>query len=294
MINTPSLLTMATYVGLMLAVVSLWLGRRVWIAALAVAVVLGYVSKVLYGPAIVWIAAFAAFCVFYERAKLVGQRSLRAAAVLLATSGIIVLGVLLAMHALPGFHNFLVLDYVLLSRGAEPYTLYLNFDKTLVGICLVGLCYRTLLSGVSESRQAVRRALPVAAANVVMVGVGALALGYLTWQPKWTSLFMIWAPVNLFFVCLSEEAFFRGFIQRELGSALEGTRFAAPIAIIVSAVSFGLAHFAGGWSYVALATAAGLGYAIVYHRTQSIEMSMLAHFALNSAHFLLFTYPRAL
>jgi uncharacterized protein len=44
-------------------------------------------------------------------------------------------------------------------------------------------------------------------------------------------------------------------------------------------------------SYVVLATAAGLGYSIVYQRTRSIEMSMLAHFALNTVHFLLFTYP---
>jgi hypothetical protein len=121
-----------------------------------------------------------------------------------------------------------------------------------------------------------------------------MALGYLTWQPKWTSLFWIWAPVNLFFTCLSEEALFRGFIQRELASALHGTRYGNWVAIAVSALLFGLAHFAGGASYVALAAAAGVGYAIVYQRTQSIEMAMLAHFALNATHFLLFTYPRAL
>jgi hypothetical protein len=46
-------------------------------------------------------------------------------------------------------------------------------------------------------------------------------------------------------------------------------------------------------SYVLLAAVAGLGYALVYHRTRSIEMSMLTHFTLNAMHFLLFTYPRA-
>ena len=139
-----------------------------------------------------------------------------------------------------------------------------------------------------------RRGVPVAAANLAVVALGALALGYLNWQPKWTPLFWIWAPVNLFFTCLSEEAFFRGFIQRELTSALHGVRFGSWLAIVVSALLFGLAHFAGGVSYMVLAGAAGLGYAIVYHRSQSIEMSMLAHFGLNAAHFLLFTYPRAL
>jgi membrane protease YdiL (CAAX protease family) len=43
-----------------------------------------------------------------------------------------------------------------------------------------------------------------------------------------------------------------------------------------------------------LATVAGFGYGIVYHRARSVEMSMLAHFALNATHFLLFTYPQAL
>jgi membrane protease YdiL (CAAX protease family) len=70
-------------------------------------------------------------------------------------------------------------------------------------------------------------------------------------------------------------------------------RYGSGVAVAASAVLFGLAHFAGGASYIVLATAAGLGYAIVYQRTQSIEMSMLAHFALNTTHFLLFTYPRA-
>jgi membrane protease YdiL (CAAX protease family) len=65
------------------------------------------------------------------------------------------------------------------------------------------------------------------------------------------------------------------------------------LAISAGAVLFGLAHFAGGATYVTLATAAGAGYGIVYHRTRSIEMSMLVHFGLNATHFLLFAYPRA-
>ncbi len=298
MINTPSLLTSAAYIALLLAVVALWFGRRLWVAALVVAVVLGYVANVLHGPAVVWIAAFAALCLTYERAKRIGSRSRRALGQSFAAIGIIVLGVLLAMHVLPGFHNFQVLDEVVLSSGAEPYTLYLNFDKTVVGICLLGLCYRGLLTRRSQWRQAVRPAAPVALASILVVGLGAVSLGYLTWQPKWTSLFAIWAPVNLLFVCLSEEAFFRGFIQRELAAALQGSAlgstFGSALAVVVSAILFGLAHFAGGVSYMVLATAAGLGYALVYQRSASVEMSMLAHFALNTVHFLLFTYPRAI
>jgi membrane protease YdiL (CAAX protease family) len=270
----------------------LWFGRGAWIAALAVAVVLGYLAHVLSGPAVLWIIAFSALCVGYDRAKARAPGWPRVTLVTLAVLGILLVGLLLGMHALPGFHNYLALDKVVLSPGAEPYTLYLNFDKTLVGICILGLCYRGLLSNASEWGQAVQRGAPAMVLNVLIVAAGAMAIGYLTWQPKWTSIFWIWAPVNLFFTCLSEEAFFRGFIQRELTLALRDSRFGSAVAIGVSAALFGLAHFAGGVSYVVLAMAAGVGYAIIFHITRSIEMSMLAHFALNTTHFLLFTYPR--
>jgi membrane protease YdiL (CAAX protease family) len=58
-------------------------------------------------------------------------------------------------------------------------------------------------------------------------------------------------------------------------------------------VLFGLAHIAGGWRYVALATVAGAGYGTVFYRSRRIEASILAHFTLNAVHFLLFTYPAA-
>jgi membrane protease YdiL (CAAX protease family) len=294
MVNTPPLLIAAVYLSLLFAVIGLWISRWAWIGALTIAVILGYVSGVLYGPAVLWVVALAGLCLGFERAKGISSRASRIALVSLSAAGLLALGVLLAMHVLPGFHNFLVLDHVVFSEGAEPFTLYLNFDKTLVGICILGLCNRSLLARASKWAQALRRAAPIVPVHVALVAAVACAIGYLTWQPKWTPLFWIWAPVNLFFVCLAEEAVFRGFIQRELTLALRGVRAGSAIAIAVGAVLFGLAHFAGGMSYVALATAAGLGYGIVYHRAQSIEMAMLSHFALNTVHFLLFTYPRHL
>ena len=294
MINAPPLLIGATYVALLVAIFGLWFGRRVWITALALAVILGYVAHVLVGVAGVWIVAFAALCAGYGRATTGAPGTARRVYMALSALGILVFGVLLAAHALPGFRNFLILDHVVLSDGAAPFTLYLNFDKTLVGLCILGFCHRALLVRASDWLPALRRTVPIMGINVVVVAVGACTLGYLTWQPKWTPIFWIWAPVNLFFVCLSEEAFFRGFIQRELTSSLQGMRYGSGVAIAVSSLLFGLAHFAGGTHYIVLATAAGLGYGIVYHRAQSIEMPMLAHFTLNAAHFLLFTYPQAL
>jgi uncharacterized protein len=292
MLNAPPLVVAVTYAALLLSVIGLWVGRYFWLGFMAVAVIAGYMSGVLQGLAIVWIAAFAGVCVGYDRARRLPATGLmRRLAIGFSALGVLVLALLLGMHALPGFHNFLVLDKVVLSSGAAPFTLYLNFDKTLVGVFILGLCHQPLLARAKQWAEAARRAAPIVPTHIALVAAGAAAIGYLTWQPKWAPLFLIWAPVNLFFVCLSEEAIFRGFIQRELAAALRGTRAGNVVAILVSAALFGLAHLGGGVSYIVLAAAAGLGYAIVYHRTRSIEMSMLAHFALNAVHFLLFTYP---
>jgi membrane protease YdiL (CAAX protease family) len=264
-----------------------------WAAVLAVAIVAGYGAGVLYGPAVLWIVLFAALCLAYSRGKLIDATGKRRALASFSAAGIIVVALLLGLHVLPGFRNFLALNAVVLSPGAQPYTLYLNVDKTVVGLCILGLCHQSLLASWKDWARAFRQAVPFIAINTLLVALFAMALGYLEWQPKWTPVFWTWAASNLFFTCLSEEALFRGFIQRELAEAFAGKPFATWLPIGVSAALFGIAHFGGGWSYVALAAAAGLGYAIVYHRTRSIEMAMVAHFALNATHFLLFTYPRA-
>jgi membrane protease YdiL (CAAX protease family) len=105
------------------------------------------------------------------------------------------------------------------------------------------------------------------------------------------ALFIPWALANLFFTCLSEEAGFRGFLQHELARIGRNRALAAALALIFSAVVFGLAHLGGGWRYALAATVAGLGYGYAYHKTQRIEAAMGVHFCVNALHFLLFTYP---
>jgi membrane protease YdiL (CAAX protease family) len=286
----PDFSTSATYVALLAAVLSLWLTRTAWIAVLVVAVIAGYLCEVLEDLAALWIGLLAALCVDYRRTRNAPRTGLRQVTFVISVFGIIAVTVLLGMHALPGFNNYRAAQDVVLTPGAAPYSLYLNFDKTAAGLLLLGIVYQNLLRSGKDWRLALQRAVPLIAANVVVLILLALPLGYLTFDPKWPPLFWIWAPVNLFFTCVTEEAFFRGFIQRELASALPKFPW---LAVGVSAVLFGLAHFAGGWMYVLLATVAGAGYALIFHRTQRVEMSILAHFALNATHFLLFTYPHS-
>jgi membrane protease YdiL (CAAX protease family) len=108
--------------------------------------------------------------------------------------------------------------------------------------------------------------------------------------PQVTLMFL---AVNLFFTVVAEEAFFRGFLQARLASALGGVRHGQWIAVAGSALLFGAAHLAGGPLYAALAFIAGIGYAVAYQRTQRVEAAIVVHIALNAVHFIAFTYPYA-
>lgn len=276
-------LTLATYVALAIAVLALWAGPLFWVPALAVAVILGYLSGVLSGLAILWIGALAFACWLYNRPG----KLARVVSILTISS----LALQLGMHVLPGFHNPQIADDLVLSRDAAPYDLYLNFDKTLAGLLFLGIAWRGLIRSRAAAVSSLRVAAPLIAINVlVLIGL-SVTLGYVRFDPKWTSFFWVWAAANLLSTCLAEEAFFRAFIQGGLTNALAPRKHGAAVALGVSAVIFGLAHFAGGWTYVLLATVAGLGYGWVFQRTGRIEMAMLAHFAMNAGHFLLFTYP---
>ncbi|MGH8175055.1 MAG: lysostaphin resistance A-like protein [Steroidobacter sp.] len=276
-------LTIATYIALAVSIGALWASALLWIPALVVAVVLGYVSGVLSGLAILWIGALAFACWLYRQPGAVAR--------VVSTITIAALALQLGLHVLPGFHNALMANDVVLSPGAAPYDLYLNFDKTLVGLLFIGLAWRGLIRSRFELFAALRTAAPLIAINIVVLVALSLALGYLRFDPKWNSFFWLWATANLLSTCLSEEAFFRAFIQGGLTRALGSHKHGVAIALAASAVIFGAAHLAGGWTYVLLSTVAGCGYGWIFHRTGRIEMSMLAHFAMNATHFLLFTYP---
>ena len=117
----------------------------------------------------------------------------------------------------------------------------------------------------------------------------AISASYVKFGIKFIPLFFLWALKNLFFVCVAEEALFRGFIQRNLETGLKNIKFGSMIALFIAAFLFGLAHYKGGVVYILLAFIAGIGYGFAYKKTKHIEASILTHFSLNAVHFLFFT-----
>ena len=271
------------FVLLLLAVLSLWVRRDLALGMLGLSVVAAYYTGALEGAAAVWIALLG--MVAYLHASRTGIQRL--------VTGVIffVFAVALGLLLLPGFPRTVIAENVMLSPGAMPYTLGLGFAKVVTGVFILAFMHPERVRSWRELREVLARVAPVFLATAVAVMVLTLALGYVKFDPKWVPLFFTWAAVNLFFTCLSEEAFFRGFVQRELAQLGRNRELSAALAIAITALFFGLVHAGGGWKYALAAALAGVGYGIAYHRTQRLEGSMAVHFGLNATHFLLFTYP---
>ena len=278
-----------TYVWLSLAIVWLWLppqitAREPWsrfgvsgawlMLAIGHAHAVGIVSVV----GIVAIAAFGLLCYAYSRDTSSGLNALLA----LAT---IVFALVLMAHIVAGFSNTLIVRDAILTPGAVPYTLHMNFDKGQIGLFLLAFG-PPLIASRTDWMSMLKTAVPGALALIVVLMACALLIGQIRFEPKWPALLPIWLWSNLLFTCAAEEALFRGVIQRQLQKSIR------PAAgLIVAAIVFGAAHYAGGLWSVVLATIAGVGYGWVFWRTNRIEASILTHFLVNTAHILGFTYP---
>lgn len=200
------------------------------------------------------------------------------------------LAVALSNHMLPGFDNPLVFDKVRFSPDSAPFSMYLNFDKTAVGI----LVFLFLLKGHNHSlweRRNFSLSLKMLALLVVIMLPLAVATHYVKFDAKFPQGTWIWVLNNLFFVAFAEEALFRGLIQGGLAKVVPSSALWKWVPLLTASVFFGLAHYRGGIPYVLLAGVAGLFYGYTYQKTKSLEAAMLVHFGLNCVHFLFFSYP---
>ena len=276
---------------LSLAVLLLWLKsseqpilKRLWLIAFCVAIGMAFYLKKLE------LIALTCIIIFGIVALAMSSRRLGLNLRLISGVVFVIISLLLGLHLVPGFNPDRILHNEILSADALPYTLYLNIDKAVVGIFILGFFYQKTSHSLSW-KQSGRVLLLVLPVTILVVVSLSLLTGYVRLDLKIINKLWLWIWLNLFFTCMTEEAFFRGFLQHQLNRYLEQRNYSKWIAPIVVALLFGLAHFSGGVLYIVIATAAGLGYGIIYMRTGRIETSIIAHFILNLTHVLLFTYP---
>jgi membrane protease YdiL (CAAX protease family) len=175
-----------------------------------------------------------------------------------------------------------------LSPDAVPYTQYLNVDKGLAGLLLLGVY-------VPERVERDRGPRPLAGfvtRFVIVIAVVitiALITGYARWDPKLPSWWPAWLAIMIVLTALPAEAAFRGVVHARLAE-LRGDPHSM-LAIVVGGLAFGIAHMAGGPLYVLVASVAGIGYGWIFASTGSIAAVILGHRGVNRVHLLLFTYP---
>lgn len=200
----------------------------------------------------------------------------------------IVLAIALASHWLPGFFSSRVIAAERFSPNAAAFSMSLNLDKPLIGVWVLLACPWALPA--IRARQVLKTtALTLLGTSALCMSV-ALLIGMLGWAPKWPPQSTIWLLNNLLLVTLTEELFFRAYLQGGLQQMCKKLPFGRTLALCGAATLFGLAHFGGGWQWILLAGLAGIGYGLAY-RFGGLQAAVITHFGLNLVHFSLFTYP---
>ena len=268
-------LSYLAYFCLMMTFGCLWIHRSAWLwgSFLALSFSLAIISCAVQPFSIV-VAVLLFLLFFILKNPIAGGRRhfLTLTAILLAAA--------LNYHWIPGFNNLQITE-----------SFYLNFDKPLYGlfplIFLVTVC-QTREDWIKVGLKAVPLIL------IFIFGLAALALGTgaIQWQIKLPSHFLIRIISNLFLVVIPEEAFFRGFLQREFATQIGKGFLGKTVGVVGASLVFTLFHLTWTSSPVMLGLvfAAGIIYGLIYEISGLLEGSIICHFGVNLLHMLFFTY----
>ena len=271
---------------LAIAIISRFFNHKLWLVALTISLILIFVSGRIDYAALGFIVSGLAIAKW--------QQHVAEKLKMLLTSVVVLWSLVLAAHLLPGVDNLKVVDQAITGSLSIPFTMYLNLDKPVIFFAFLLLLPNLLkqqakletLFGLNVLNSYKPLLIILSLFSLVfMIAVGFMLIKPEFSLPQWWWLFML---NNLFFVCIIEEVFFRGFIQQKLTQKLS-----PEIALLITSVLFGLVHFSGGIVYVFVATIAGLLYGFTYMYTGRVSAAIAMHFTLNMVHFLCFTYPMA-
>ena len=229
------------------------------------------------------VALMSCLWVYYRRARVFYYKNTFGLA-------IAVIGGLLMHHYFEGFHPI----WDVKAEVIKPHSTAVSFSVWPQGpiLALLILTFAPLQRATFERwSRILAYGLVTAVALAGVLIPAALFAGSIQWQPGLPKWFFVWALRNLLFTCIVEEVFYRLFLQRFLHEMVFRLNLPWFVALLGASVLFGLRHTGGGLPYIAFATIAGLFYGWVFHKTERLEASIISHFAFNTLHTLLFTYP---
>jgi membrane protease YdiL (CAAX protease family) len=197
---------------------------------------------------------------------------------------VFIISLSLMSHKIPGFHNIILYDSIKLDHNAAPYSLWLNFDKSL--ILLLFIYYFKKAKKAQPIFTTIYKSLGISIIAILTLLMLALQARYIEFSPKIPDILATWIALNLVTV-ITEEIFFRGFLQNYLQEVFNRKY----IALILANTIFACVHYQGGMAYMILSFIAGLFYGVAFLITQRVTASIIVHFTVNLVHIMLFTYP---
>ncbi|WP_161597533.1 CPBP family intramembrane glutamic endopeptidase [Fluviispira multicolorata] len=243
----------------------------------------GYVSY----QSVIFVVLFTFFCVIYEKKSSQFAKNF---------SFIVILCFLYILIAedFPYSTEIPIFTGVKFSSISKPFWLDINVEKTVCAVSMAAILMKRCQT-FNEWKKIFKEAfLPLLIITVIIIPCGVLT-GFIKFDFKLAAGAFYFLSINLFLVCVAEEVFFRGFLQKRIFDFLSKhfkSKISAPIlANVLVALLFGYAHLYSGYLFATFAFIAGLGYGYAYQKSGKIESAILVHFGLNLIHFLFFTYP---
>lgn len=276
------------FFALAMTFISFWVKRSPWIwgSFLLLAFALGYMAKLISPIAL---APIGSLLILHTLLK----GDIRGLARFILVSLAVAISIGLALRFFKGFDTIPILEKVQISKNAYPYSLYLGFSKPFMGLFVLAVGF-PLIGNLRDFGKMLKTAIPLILCGIILIAIASLYLGQIKWDPKWPQIFWFFAIENLIFVSIVEEAFWRGFVQKELFRWFgEKGIWANAACVVIAAFFFAALHYiwVPNLPFLTLIFLAGIVYGSIFQITRSLEASILCHWLFNITHILLFTYP---
>ena len=260
---------------LSLSFISIWIRRdpKIWGSLLGLSLLAGFLVGNLSGFALTVIAGWAALWVLYAKKQTISIQIALFAALILISFGF-------KFHWFPGFTPVQITG-----------KFRLGFDGPIVGLFPLALLV-PLAKTWRDWKTALTKGLWLTCLGIGAMAVLAIASGTTHWESKLPSAAGLRYLNNLVLTAIPEEAFYRGFIQRELSQFFKNSRKGNIFALLFASLIFALMHlyWSPNLAILGFTFLAGLLYGGVYLLSGKLESAILCHFLLNFIHVTFFQY----
>lgn len=258
------------FFALLMTFVSLWIHRSpwLWLSFLTIAYILALQSGVAKPFSLVPVGTLLLIHVMLRRNLPESSKW-----ILILSAILISLGLL--FHWIPGFSNY---------WDATGH-FWINFDTPFIGLFILAL-QLPLIRSSNEAFNLSFKVIPLTGLAIALLLFLGDYVGLIRWEFNWQPHFSLRLITTLFFIIIPQEAFFRGFIQREAFKWI-GNSFKGHIcSVLISSIAFTLCnvYWIAGLEPLGFIFLAGLIYGSLYQYTQAIESSISCSFAITFLH----------